>query len=81
MAAPPALVALPVGCKVASGKWSGGLVAGADGALYAAPSCAEGVLRVDAAAGGTTSLVALPAGCDASRGSKWWGGLVAGADG
>jgi hypothetical protein len=62
-AEPAAALALPAGCDAKqSNKWYGSLVAGSDGALYCAPYNAAGVLRVDVAAG-STSLLALPAGC------------------
>ena len=48
--------------------------------MYAAPLNAAGVLRVDPATR-TTSLLALPDGCDAEQGCKWLGSLVAGSDG
>ena len=75
------MLALPDGCDAKQGwKWYGGLVEGSDGAMYAAPSSAAGVLRVDLATR-TTSLLALPDGCDAEHWNKWHGSLVEGSDG
>ena len=75
------MMALPDGCDPKQpDKWRGSLVAGSDGATYAAPCNAAGVLRVDLATR-TTSLLALPDGCDAEQVGKWVGSLVAGSDG
>ena len=63
-------LSLPAGCEAKQRrKWTGGLVAGSDGALYGAPAYAAGVLRVDVETR-TTSLLSLPAGCEATQEGK-----------
>eukprot|EP01043_Picozoa_sp_COSAG02_P055934 COSAG02_NODE_6560_length_3494_cov_53.005302_1_plen_238_part_10 len=75
------MLALPDGCDAEQqDKWQASLVAGSDGAMYAPPVNAAGVLRVDPVTR-TTSLLALPDGCDAKQQRKWRASLVAGSDG